>query len=201
MDIVFIRSKKELKQQVSVYNLDNIRVIELLKLDKESATPYLQLQDVMNGRGTFNGKEAKQLGELEYGQISQFKKDFAKPTYDTILEAFDLIFSASKHQVLRSRVTDYFYAVNWITEQMLKLIKREEVALIGNPDPTLEAAGVSRLQKFQELPVLMDLAQRFGKEIEEIEKWKYNKVFAMMYYFKEQREVDEEYHRLKLKMK
>lgn len=183
-----------------MYNLDNIRVIELLKLDKESVTPYLQLQEVMKGRGTFNGKEALPLGELEYGQISQFKKDFVKPTYETILKAFELIFKASKHQVLRSRVVDYFYAVNWISEQMIKLIKREEV-LRGNPDPILEAAGVSRLQKFQELPVLMDLAQRFNTEIEAIEKWKYNKVFAMMYYFKEQREVDEEYHRLKFKMK
>lgn len=176
-----------------MFNLTDIRVINYLQLEKDAASAYVRLQKIMNPKNIFSGEEGKKYGELEYGQVKRLQKTFKSPTYEQVFDAFGLFFNASKHQVLRSRVTEFFPAINYIIDQISEAVEKENKSLSTKPNQDLENAGIGRLSAFGALNVIFDLAERFGKDPEEIERWQYRKVFAILLRDKIAREIKEEY--------
>lgn len=179
-----------------MFNLTNISVKEFFQLNEEDAMQYVELQAIMKSKPIFQKRRAKPLGSLEYGQVAQIKRAIMKPTYKNLLESFKMIFGVSQVQYLSADVINYFYALNWIRESILELMKKEK-ALVPDPDPDLEMAGVNRLQVFAEMAVLIDLGKKFGKAPTEIERWKYNMVYAILLYDKLHGEVQKKYLQIK----
>lgn len=183
-----------------MFNLPKIRVIEFLQLSEEAANAYIRLQKVMKPKGTFAGKTAVPVGQLSFGQVKRMQREFKQPTFEQIINAFKLVYGASKHQVLRSWITDFFYAANHLIKEISATIEKENKAFAAhNIDQKLKAAGIERLNAFGELNQLFDLAERFGKDPEEIENWKYNKVIAILLRDHMIGQISEEYQRLTTK--
>ncbi len=182
-----------------MFNLENIRVVHFLRLTEEQLGPYTNLQKVMNPVGEFCGIKAKPLGTLEFGQVKRMLRKMASPTFDDLAETFNLVFGVSKHQLLRAWVTDFFYASNWISQSLMKIVENENKVLGGDIDPAFLEAGIERLTPLKELPILFDIGRQFGKDPEEIERWKYNKVFAIQAEGKIVGDIQKEYQRIKTK--
>lgn len=182
-----------------MFNLDKIRVVEYLRLDEESVNNYGNLQRVLLPQDNFLGVTANALGSLTFSQVKDIQSRFANPSFDDVLWAFDIFFGSSKHQVLRSSIIDFFYAVNWMVSEVVKSINNENKALAPSEgvDPDLELAGADRLNIFGDLNTLCELGERYSKEPSEIGEWKYNTVFAIMVKDKVEREVKAEYQRIK----
>ena len=144
--------------------LDNITVNELWKLEDESLfISYLELQKVLKPSATFCGFQAKPLGQLEFGQVANLKEYISKPTPEGILDAFKIVFGVKEKAYFAAPVVSYFYALNWITEEMRNLVELEGRMLADKPDPLMEMAGAKVLEMFKELPVLDMIATRYIK--------------------------------------
>src|SRR5690606_21233900 len=149
---------------------------EFLQLPEEAANAYIRLQKVMKPKGVFIEKTAVPIGQLSFGQVKRMQREFKQPTFEQLINAFKLVYGASKHQVLRSWITDFFYASNHLIKEVALTIEKENKAFRNDDiDKKMKAAGIERLNAFGELNQLFDLAERFGKDPEEIENWKYNK--------------------------
>lgn len=182
-----------------MFNLPKIRVIEFLQLTEEAASAYIRLQTVMNPKNEFQNKKAKPIGHLTFGQVKQMQRDFRNPTFEQIIDAFILVFDVTKHQVLRSWITDFFHASNHLIKEISATIEKENKALASDPDPDMVNAGIERLNVFGELSVLYDLGARYGMDPEEIENWKYNKVLSIMVHDHIVRQIQTEYSEIKKK--
>lgn len=181
-----------------IFNLKKITVRQLFELSTEEFIKYMELQNAMKSRKVFNNREGIAIGSLSFGEVSEIKRIFISPTPEGIFETFKSIFKkTTKHEFLRSDVISYFYALNWIGEEIKNLIEREQQALASDPDPLMEEAGSKRLQTFGELPTLLNLAERFATTPQVIETWKYNMVFAIMLHDKTTADVQKKYHELK----
>lgn len=182
-----------------MFDLENIRVIEYLRLPEEQLQSYMELQKVMNAKDEFCGIKATPLGTLTFGQVAELKVLASQPSFDAMSQMFKMVFNVSKHQMLRAWVTDLFYAANWIQKALLKILENEKKVLGGDIDPLLIEAGIERLSTLRELPVLFEIGRQFGLDPEVIENWKYNKVFAIQAEGKIIGEVQREYQKLKYK--
>lgn len=178
--------------------LDKITVAELWALEDESLfISYLELQKLLKPAPDFCGFEAKPLGKLEFGQVANLKEYITAPTPDGILDAFKMVFGIEEKSYFAADVVSYFYALNWIAEEMRKLVELEARMLADKPDPLMEMAGAKVLEMFKELPVLDMLAQRYSQPPQVVETWSYNFVFGILLMIKKTGEVRENYDRLK----
>ena len=175
-----------------MFNLTHIKVRQFFQLKEDEAAKYVELQSIMKSEDIFLNFKAKPLGELTFGQVSQIKRVFMKPTYENLLECFKTVFKVREDKYLNSDITHYFYALNWIKEQVMVLVEKEKM-LIPDPDPDLEMAGVKKLNVFGEMATLINLAQKFSTTPMEIEKWNYNVVFTILLYQKLEGEVRRDY--------
>ena len=161
-----------------MFNLTHITLGNFFHLKEDQAAKYLQLQEVMKTDDVFLRRKAKPLGQLTFGEVSQIKRAFIKPSYE------------------KSSIVDYFYALNWIKAEVLLLMEKEKM-LIPDPDPDLEMAGVKKLSMFGEMSTLINLAQKFSTSPMVIETWNYNTVFTILLYQKLEGEVSKAYNNIK----
>ena len=180
-----------------MFNLEKITVAKLWALEDETLfNSYLELQKVLNPVPVFCGLKAKALGSLEFGQVANLKEYISNPTPAGILDAFKIVFGVKEKTYLAADVVSYFYALNWITEEMQKLVDLEAKMLADKPDPLMDMAGAKALDMFRELPVLDMLAQRYSQPPQIVETWSYNFVFGILLMIKKTAEVRTEYNRL-----
>lgn len=167
-------------------DLENIKVRKLFELDEEKFAEYIRLQGMLKAKSEFIGKQAVEIMSLQFGQVNELKRIFTSPTFEGIFYSFETVFGAKKEEVLNSDVISYFYAFNFIAEGVKTVLKKEKVLEIDDEEERfmMKEAGAERLNMFQELPILISFAERFSKTPEEIEKWKYSTVFAILFYDK-----------------
>lgn len=186
-----------------MFNLDNITVRQLYQIqDEELFKKYLRFSNekdklYLKPKGEFANHKATPIGSLTYGEVSQIKHNLSNPTFENIYECFDLVFKVKFKTYLIQDVVSYFYAINWIKDEVKKIIEREKKSFSGESDLLLEMAGVNRLVPFGELNTIIPIAHKFSKSPEEIQDWKYNLVFTIMIHDKVLNEVQTEYNKLK----
>jgi len=186
-----------------MYNLDNISVKQFWSLQDESlAKQYLRFSNekdpyFLKPKDMFAGRIATPLGQLTYGEVSNLKHNLSTPSFEGIYECFDAVFKVKLTTYLNQNITSYFYALNWIKEQVTIILERENKTLGGERDPLLEMAGVHRLIPFGELNILKTIAQQFSTTPMEVENWKYNLVYSLMLHDKVSGEVQKSYNELK----
>ena len=179
-----------------MFNLNHIKVKDFFHLKEDEAAKYLELQNIMKSEDIFLNYKAKPLGQLTFGEVSQIKRTFINPNYNSLLECFKLVFKVKEDKYLNSDIVNYFYALNWIKDQVMALVEKEKM-LIPDPDPDLEMAGVKKLSVFGEMSTLINLAQKFSTTPMEVEKWNYNVVFTTLLYQKLEGEVKRDYMNMK----
>lgn len=188
-----------------MFNLDNISVKEFFMLrDEDLFRKYMRFSDPKDGfylkpkpLAIFARQKATPLGELTFGEVANMKHNLSNPNFESIFECFEMVFKVKLKQYLAQDVVSYIFALNWIKENIKKLVERENNSFNNESDPLLEMAGVKRLMPFGELNTLISLAQRFGKSIDEVENWKYNLVFTLLLHDKVSGEVQKAYNELK----
>lgn len=182
-----------------MFNLNNISVRQFFQLEEKEAAKYLKLKKIMKPREILCKRKAMPLGELSFGEVKELVRLIHEDTQYSIIGIFQTVFRLKESQILNADVVSFFYAANYITEQILSLVKREVEALKQEKDDDLEMAGVTRLSVFGELPTLISIAERYGITPMEVEEWKYNMVFAHMLYDKIVGEVQKNYNEIKSK--
>lgn len=182
-----------------MFDLEIITVRQFFELDETKAERYLSLQNILNPLPKLGNKKATALGELSYGEVAQLKRNIAEPTVQNIFESFQMVFKIKWVEFITTDIVSFFYAINWIRTEIKELSKREAKALKSEKDPDLEMAGVKRLQPFGEFSTLIGLGEKFGKAPTEIENWKYNVVFTIMFHDKIYNEVAKNYQEIKSK--
>ena len=180
-----------------MFNLDNISVEELFQLEERQFNEYFRLSQVMKHKKKFKGIDAKVLGKLTFGEVSELKRIFRAPSSEGMIRAFNIVYKSKRAWVLSSDVVTFFYALNWIGESLNKLVVTENKLLATETDPWLEQAGVSKLQKFGELPAMINLAERFATRPDGIETWPYNLVLSILAYDNVSGQIQVEYNELK----
>lgn len=175
-----------------MFNLTNISVQEFFQVDEATAIKYVELQSIMKSKPTFLKYKAKKLGSLSFGNVAQLKRYIANPTYESLLEAFKMVYGVRQNQYLNADVVSFFYALNHIRESIIEINKREK-QLQSEPDADLQNAGVERLQRFGEMGTLINLGKQYSKSPSEIEEWKYNLVYAILLYDKVHGEIKKKY--------
>lgn len=184
-----------------IFDLENISTFEFLKLNEADALPYWKLQAMMNYKPTFGTRPATRLGELQFGQVATLKQFIQNPDFETLVEAFQMVFDVKRSQFINAPVTDFLIALGWLRESVSNLIQKEYNALKSDPDPDMQAAGVERLGVFAEMNTLIAIGQQYGKSPQEIEMWPYNMVFTLMLHNKILSEVQKNYSEIKSKAK
>lgn len=182
-----------------MFALNNISVVQLYHLPQQDFHNYMELQKLMKAKPVFNKRNAKKIESLEFGQVARLKRILLKPTYQGLIEAFKLVYGVKNNEYQHADVITYFYALNHIKIEIKKIIKKEQVALKSEPDMMMQMAGSDRLNVFAELNTLIDLGKQFGKSPEEIERWPYSMVFALVLHNKVHGEIMKRYHELKSK--
>ena len=176
----------------SMFNISHINVKDFFLLDENEAIKYVELQSIMLSKDVFLNYRAKPLSELTFGQVSEIKRNFINPDYKSLLNCFKIVFKVKEDDYRRSDIIPYFYALNWIKDQIMVLIEKEKM-LIPDPDPELEMAGVKKLTIFSEMSILINLAEKFSTTPMAIETWTYNLVFTIILYQKLLNEVRRDY--------
>lgn len=182
-----------------IHGLDNISVVQLYHLPSDDFKNYMELQGVMASKPMFRKMKAKKIESLEFGQVAQLKRIMLKPTYQGLVDAFKMVYGVKQSEYQNANVLDYFYALNHIKHSVTALVKKELKALNSEPDMMMQMAGADRLNVFAELNTLIDIGKQFGKAPEEVERWPYSMVFALVLHNKISGEVMKRYHELKSK--
>lgn len=167
-------------------DLPKIKVKKLFELDDARFAEYVRLQNVMKSKPEFIGKEAVEITSLQFGQVNELKRIFTEPTFEGIFYAFEAVFGAKKEEVLEADVVSYFYALNHIAEGVKTVFKKEKILEVDDEEERffMKEAGAERLNRFQEFPILLNLAERFSTTPFVIETWKYSTVFTILLYDK-----------------
>ena len=194
-----------------MFNLTHITVKEFFQVDEETSNRYLELQsnmwiylmklkeegkDISFLNKPFLKYKAKKLGSLSFGNVAQLKRYIANPTYESLLEAFKMVYGVRQNQYLNADVVSFFYALNHIRESVIAINKKEK-QLHSEPDADLQNAGVERLNRFGEMGTLINLGKQYAKSPAEIEEWKYNLVYAILLYDKVHGEIKKKYDEIK----
>lgn len=169
-----------------ITDLDKIKVKQLFNLDESRFADYIRLQDILKPKPEFLEKEAVEITSLQFGQVNELKRIFTAPTFEGIFYSFEAVFGAKKEEVLEADVVSYFHSFNHIAESVKGVMKKEKVLEIDDEQEKfiMKEAGAKRLQRFQEVPILVNFAERFSTTPENIETWKYSTVFTILLYDK-----------------
>lgn len=176
--------------------LRNIRTKQLFNLDAESFKEYHSILKHLKPKPTLNGKQAEALESLSFGEVVEIRHSLSKPNTDSISRIFNLVFGTKGTELYKSKILSFYPALNWIKKQMIAISKRESLKLTSTPDAKLKEAGIDNLNKFGELNTLTMLGEKYGTTPQEVEKWKYSLVFALVYQEKVTNDINKNYARI-----
>ena len=161
---------------------DNPLLKDLEKYPLE-ATIYSKVK----GDKTFCGVDAKDMVELTFSEVEEIKDAFKNLTDNNINRIFELIWNV-KLVDSKVRVLEFYRAFNYVISELEGIYKLEQ-NLGGEPSQKLVNAGIDKLRKFGSLNIIDDIAVKYHKDPEEIEGWKYNKVYWLALKIKTENEV------------
>lgn len=194
--MVIIKLKILQAQLESMFSLDNISVNQFFQLEEGKAKEYIQLQSMLNPKNSFQRKKLNTIRSLSFEEVGELKRCIINPTYHNLINAFKIVFKVKEIQIVTSDIISFFYALKWI-QQEVKTVFEKEKQLIPTPDADMENAGATRLAAFGEMSTLINLGKKFSIAPQEIAKWSYNIVYAILLYEKVENEVQKKYMKLK----
>jgi len=169
--------------------MENIRLYELLKLDQKQADLYeniFQFAKPVDHVGKYKGRK---LQMLTFAEVNALKKLANKLDY---IPAFQIVFGIPEIVLLKTRVQEFFTALNWLRNEMQILIEREKL-LISEPDPEQIEAGIEELNIFKEMNILIPLSKEYCVKPEELAEWRYSAIFTIIYHAKINADIERRY--------
>ena len=141
----------------------------------------------VKGDKSFCGVDAKDITELKFTEVEEIKDAFKNLTDENINRIFALIWSI-KIEGNKVRALEFYRALNYVISELEGVYKLEQ-NLGGEPSQKLVNAGIDKLRKFGSLNIIDDIAVKYHKDPEEVEQWKYGKVYWLALKIKEENEV------------
>ena len=160
--------------------LSKTKLKDLGKIDLEKLAVHFTMVQSVKSTPYINRYKAKDLYELEYGEVVLIKQYLTSPDTKSIEEVFKIVFECPSKLLYDHTLNQYFGAMNWVVAEIEQIQKQEVKQLSREPSDKMKIAGIHRLNIFGELNVLVSLAKEFNTTPQEVEKWTYSTVFALI---------------------
>lgn len=162
--------------------IDNIQLQEYLVLEPEKQQDYNILQCV-KGSSQLTWFTGKELETLTYKDIIELRR--FKGSLNDVCLMFRKMFDMNQTNVLRMPIIDYFKAINFFKDQLIK-INEFELKMLKMPKSKYTAqweeaefqVGI-RLAEFGELNIIAKLCGHYGWTIEYVEDMDYLSVITI----------------------
>lgn len=182
--------------------IDNITIYEYFCLEDSSA--YDVYLDILNPSDSFCGVSCD-VSAMTYDEVETIKIILRRPTIELIRDMFVSCFKirgdikqSGEELFFKQSVFDFFRAKLHIQNSIEKILEREQKAFRTDVDyKMLAIKGSERLQPYNHILSKDMLAARYGKEPDEIGRWKYSKVFRILAARSEQGRVQSDYSKQK----
>ena len=179
----------------NVLNLNKIKVHQYIVLQPNNE--YDLLLSHCNQSKTFLGKESDVL-KLPYIDVKYCIDLLSNSvSWDKIAELFGVVWGCSKEDFFNAEITDYFPARNYIDNTFKLIIENESVLAKGsNVNVTKwQMSGGDRLNQFNNVISLDQLAERYGLYPFELGKKPYSEIFYLISMVKTINEVNYNYNK------
>lgn len=126
--------------------------------------------DIKNGELTFS--QRIELGRIAASDVDEFEK---------AMEMWRCLY-VDRPKLTEKNVDDFVRDVKEIIDGLNFWIERETKALKYEPTADEKRAGISELSKnVGEYGTILAIAETYGKDPDEVLKWKYGKIFGILY--------------------
>jgi hypothetical protein len=176
--------------------LENINVLKYSNLN--DTTQYDAVLTHLTPLNSFLGVKGD-IMQMSYTNVRYCIKLISNANdWNSIAEAFELVFDCSKDDFFKAKIVDYFMARNYIIDTF-KLIAKNEKALIDNSGDTVkwEQAGGQRLQPFGDTLPLDGLAQRYGGSPFDWGRKPYSEIYYLIAMTKTLSQIEINYSKMK----
>lgn len=178
-----------------------------MKLRNYTILEYSKIKDVfvidnllknLKEKNTFSNKEIDIL-QLPYSTIKYVQKIFRKENFNfnDIAEIFVILFEINKEQFYNSKITDFYHANNYITNQF-ELIAKNETQLANSSNTDIgkwKASGGDNLEFFSEILGLHSICERYGIYPFDLSLKPYSEIFYLQNMLKNYDEVNYKYNK------
>ncbi len=169
--------------------MDNLRLYQFLLLDQEKADRYENVFQYAKPVDHINKYKGQKLQSLTFGQVGTLKKLATEREY---IQAFQIVFGIPEKTLLKTRIKDFFMALNWLRNEIQNLLENEKLLVI-EPDPEQTEAGIDELNIFKDMNILIPLSKEYCEPPEVIAEWRYSTIFTLLYHAKISSEIDRRY--------
>lgn len=177
----------------NVLNLNKIKVHQYIEL--QANNEYDIILSHSNQKKSFANKETDILN-LPYVDV-KYCIDIMRGsiTWEKIAEVFKIVFGCTRDKFFNAEITDYFPARNYIDNTFKLIIENESVlAKKSNVNITKwQMAGGDRLNQFNNVISLDQLAERYGVYPFDLGRKPYSEIFYLISMVKTINEVNFNY--------
>lgn len=175
----------------------NLKLRDYLKADPGLQESYYEVLQYLKGCPKLGKLSACDITALEYGKYIELRNLYFKGDFLSALQMIKIVFGfTSDKKIMRQRIIPFFKALNYIQEELDKTLENESKALSSKPTQRMRLAGVDRFNKFQELNVLSLLAKAYNTQPQEVNKWEYKLIFALLYLDSEEKKYEIAYQEI-----
>lgn len=179
-------------------------VKEFLELDDESEVYKIKaIKNVIEPLNYISNCKSKPITEMMFKKVQEVRQYYNK---GEILFLCSSTCGIGHRELLKTDYKKLLYYLKWIEEQFENIGKLEANLNSTDPDEEehnflMQEAGVAQLSIFEELNIVDSLALQYGVQWEDVERWPYSKVYAMMLKNKIQARINRRYQKLTSKKK
>lgn len=174
-------------------DLRNIKIFKLFQLPDPVFEKYNSIMRYLIPKNHLRKYKSKDFSEISYGDIILVKRLSENPDFEDLVNIFETVFGIKRKKLLRTRIIDFYHALNHIKKEIETIEFRELKNLNSRTDDELKRAGVEKLNIFGELNTLILLGSKYGKSPEEIEQWSYGLVFSLLLHEKITNDINKNY--------
>ncbi len=169
----------------------------------ENVLEYDNLLKHLNPKNEFLGNSLD-VNKITYKDVRSLVKLLKSGNdWDTIYDIFDICFDVSNGRFYEASIVEFYQARNFVFDYVVSTQKREASLLqsIGVDVELWKAAGGERLNKFSDLMPLVQLGELFSIYPFDLQKKPYNEILVLLVALKERGEVNQQFSKLKSKIK
>lgn len=171
--------------------------------NKVDVSEYDNLLKYLQPKNDFRGLKLD-TNKITYKEVRSLVKLLKTGNdWNSIFSIFEICYKVDKEAFYNGDIVDFYQARNFIFDYVVSTQKRESSLLqsIGVDTEIWKAAGGDRLNKFSDLMPLVQLGELFGVYPFDLENKPYNEILVLLVALKERGEVNQQFSKLKSKIK
>lgn len=164
---------------------------------------YDSVLSLVEGDNNFLGNKFD-INKITYNEVRVCMKLLKSgSTYEELFEVFKIFFKVTRKQFFNAYIDQFYIARNFIVNYINDLVGRENKLLKSiSVDATIwKQAGGDRLNVFGDLNPLVQLGKIYSIYPQDLKDRPYAEIITLLVQNKTQGEVENNFHRIKSKMK